>query len=156
MQTNGKAIKTACGIEYDPSDFPQRRDSPDPGDVIRAIEECGGVLKDAARQLECSRRTLYNWAGTYAPIAEAVEQNRTSIAFESRDTLVELMREAGDRTRYRAATKLATMFDPNLDWSRRERREITRKESEEEIKEDLEQMDMDELLDRYNRLKSEG
>lgn len=156
MQTNGTQTKTACGIEYDPSNFPQRRDSPDPGEVIEAIERCGGVLRDAAEQVGCSETTLYIWAGKYDAIGKATEQNRTSIAFESRDRLVDLMRQDSDkRTAYKSATKLATMFDPRLDWSRRERREITRKSEKKKRKEaekEVEDMDVDELLDKYNSL----
>lgn len=153
MHTNGTHTAEACGIEYDPSDFPQRRDSPDPGDVIRAIERCGGVVRDAAKELDCTERTLYKWSAKYDAINEAVEQNRSTIAYESRDRLVDLMRQDDDkRVAKDSAIKLATMYDPNLDWSRKERREyVDSGEDEEELQEDVSEMSEDELLEELSK-----
>jgi transposase len=138
-------------------DFPTRGDSPDPKRVIEAIVECGGVLKAAAEQLPCSTSTLYNWVDRYDPIRVAVEDTRSAVACKARETLIELLDDADSRTRYKSAVKLLTMFHPSMDWSRRERREITRKEeSEEEVQEELEaeleDASIDDLLDKYNEI----
>jgi len=145
------------GETYDLSeyDFPTRRDSPDPKKMVKAIVECGGVLTDAAAQIGCSEQTLYNWVDRYEPILAAVEVTRSSVAYEAREKLIDLMRNGGDRTAYKAATKLLSVMHPHLDYSRRERREITRKKEEqevEELKEDLDNMSTDEKLDAFNKI----
>lgn len=137
-------------------DFPTRRDSPDPQEMINTILECGGVLDDVAANMVCSERTIYTWANRYAPINHAVRVAQGAIGVEAKETMVELMRdeETGDRTRLNAAKKLATTYHPHMDFSRRERREYKQaqadKEQEEGMQADVEEMGMDELLEELS------
>lgn len=154
MHTNGQQHIVQIGGEtFDlrEYDFPTRMDSPDPKAMIEAIREAGGVLTDAADVLGCGKQTIYNWTHRYEPIRAAVEDTRASIGVEAKETLVELMRSADDRTRYKAACKLASTYHPRMDFSRKERREISRKEKDEtESRPDVEEMDQDALLEELN------
>jgi hypothetical protein len=141
-------------------DFPTRRDSPDPQEMINTILECGGVLDDVAANMTCSERTIYTWANRYTPVNHAVRVAQGAIGVEAKETMVELMRDedTGDRTRLKAAKKLATTYHPHMDFSRRERREYKRsqgkKEDKEELDKEISEMDIDELLDFYNNLSN--
>lgn len=140
--------------DLDDYDFPTRMDSPDPLKMIEAIREAGGVLADAADIVGCGRRTVYNWVHRYEPIKAALVSVRDTIGVEAKETLVELMREADDRTRYKAAVKLANTYHPRRDFSDRSERTITHKDDEEETPdtEEIGDMDTDDLLDLYNKL----
>jgi transposase-like protein len=121
--------RTVEGIRIE-SDFPDRFDSPDPGDVIEAIFEAGGVLTDAAKRLPCSKKTLYEWRRKYPEINQAATEARQSLVGELRDGMAEVARDHDHKDSYRAKLKLLTMYDNELDWSNRERRVIEDSTSE--------------------------
>lgn len=156
MHTNGQQHTVEVGgevFDLTEHDFPDRMDSPDPKEMIEAIREAGGVLTDAADIVGCSERTVYAWSHKYRPIEAAVKENRATTGIEAKETLVDLMRTADDRTRYRAACKLASIYHPRMDFSRKERREISRGEKDEETvnEQEIEDMSQDELLEAINK-----
>lgn len=94
-------------------------------EMVEAIEAEDGVVRDVADRLGCSRMTVYRYRDRYKTVRQALEKNRTDLVFEMRDRLKNLARdpEVTDSVRRDAIQKLLEVFDDQIDWSDRERRE---------------------------------
>jgi len=94
-------------------------------EVVDAIEAEDGVVRDVAERLGCSRMTIYRYRDRYKTVAQALEKNRTSLVFEMRDRLKDLARDPDvtDSVRRDAIQKLLEVFDDEIDWADRTRKE---------------------------------
>jgi hypothetical protein len=59
--------------------------------ILHAIKECKGILYQAAKMLNCERKSLYNWKNSDPEIAEAVLEAR-KLAEEDRENMDEEIR----------------------------------------------------------------
>lgn len=93
--------------------------------MVTAIEAEDGVVRDVAERLGCSRMTVYRYRDRYKTVAEALDQQRTDLVFEMRDRLKDLARDAdvSDNVRRDAIQKILEVFDEEIDWADRERKE---------------------------------
>jgi len=94
-------------------------------EMVEAIEAEDGVVRDVADRLGCSRMTVYNYADRYTTVKQALEAARTDLVFEMRDRLKDLARDpdVADSVRRDAIQKLLEVFDDEIDWADRERKE---------------------------------
>jgi ACT domain-containing protein len=94
-------------------------------EMVDAIEAEDGIVRDVAERLGCSRMTVYRYRDRYKTVAEALEKQRTDLVFEMRDRLKDLARnpDVTDTVRRDAIQKLLEVFDDEIDWSDRERKE---------------------------------
>lgn len=93
--------------------------------MVDAIEAEDGVVRDVADRLGCSRMTVYRYRDRYKTVAEALDKQRTDLVFEMRDRLKDLARDpdVSDGVRRDAIQKLLEVFDDEIDWADRERKE---------------------------------
>jgi len=94
-------------------------------EMVEAIEAEDGIVRDVADRLGCSRMTVYNYRDRYKTVAEALDKQRTDLVFEMRDRLKDLARDpdVSDSVRRDAIQKLLEVFDDEIDWADRERKE---------------------------------
>lgn len=94
-------------------------------EMVDAIEAEDGVVRDVADRLGCSRMTVYRYRDRYKTVAEALDKQRTDLVFEMRDRLKDLARDpdVSDGVRRDAIQKLLEVFDDEIDWADRERKE---------------------------------
>jgi ACT domain-containing protein len=95
--------------------------------MVQAIEAEDGVVRDVAERLGCSRMTVYRYRDRYKTVAEALEKNRTDLVFEMRDRLKDQARgdDVSDAVQQKAILKLLEVFDDEIEWSDKERRELS-------------------------------
>lgn len=150
---------TVEGIEIT-SNFPDRRDSPDPEKLIKALLEWGTWI-DAARELGIGKRTARMWGEKYPEIREAYLKGSAALGYEAEHTLVRIMRgeQIGDASKPKtrdvlnAARKLISTNHRVKDYTDAKRVIREQVEDSEELEKDIDEMDVDELLDAYNRLQ---
>ena len=96
-------------------------------EMVQAIEAEDGVVRDVAERLGCSRMTVYRYRDRYKTVAEALEKNRTDLVFEMRDRLKDQARgdDVSDAVQQKAILKLLEVFDDEIEWSDKERRELS-------------------------------
>jgi len=93
--------------------------------MVEAIEAEDGVVRDVAERLGCSRMTVYRYRDRYKTVANALDKNRTDLVYEMRDRLKDLARDENvtDGVRRDAIQKMLEVFDDDIDWADRERKE---------------------------------
>lgn len=96
-------------------------------EVVEAIEEEDGIVADVAHNLGCSKMTVYRYRDRYKTVAKALEKNQTDLVYEMRDRYKDLARDedTSDNTKEKAIRKLLEMFDDEIDWADRERKEMS-------------------------------
>lgn len=149
---------TVRGIEL-VSEFPDRRDSPDPVEMIEALLDHGTWI-DAAREIECGERTVRKWGEKYPEIRKAYVEGSASIGYEAEQTLVRIMRgeQIGDASKPKtrdvlnAARKLISTNHRIKDYTDAKRVIREEVEDSDELDKDIDEMDVDELLDAYNKI----
>jgi AcrR family transcriptional regulator len=94
-------------------------------EMVEAIEAEDGIVRDVAERLGCSRMTVYNYRDRFKTVEQALDQQRTDLVFEMRDRLKDLARDPDvtDSVRRDAIQKLLEVFDEEIDWSDRQRKE---------------------------------
>jgi len=152
--------KEVCGIELT-SDFPTRRNSYDPEEMVRALVE-HGTFTDASQQVGCAAATVRRWADAYPEIEEAYMKGRRALGHEAEQTMVRIMRgkkppEASEKAgapkasdMLRAAKKIVGVNHVEKDYTQSQK--IIRKSDEEaeEVQKKIDEMDQDDLLDALN------
>jgi len=95
--------------------------------MVEAIEAEDGVVRDVAERLGCSRMTVYRYRNRYKTVEQALEKNRTDLVFEMRDRLKDQARsdEVSDAVQQKAILKLLEVFDDEIEWSDKERKELS-------------------------------
>jgi len=152
------------GIEIR-SDFPDRRNSPDPEAVIGALLDYGTWVQ-AADEVGCGERTLRYWRDKYPEIKEAYREGSAALGYESEQWIVDIMRNDLDEDdppakasdRLAAAKRIAAVNHPDKDYTQRERRQIEKsaQETMDETKKKIENMSTDEKLDAFNKIMEES
>jgi len=96
-------------------------------EMVEAIEAEDGVVRDVAERLGCSRMTVYRYRNRYKTVEQALEKNRTDLVFEMRDRLKDQARsdEVSDAVQQKAILKLLEVFDDEIEWSDKERKELS-------------------------------
>jgi len=96
-------------------------------EMVQAIEAEDGVVRDVAKRLGCSRMTVYRYRDRYKTVEEALEKNRTDLVYEMRDRLKDQARdeEVSDAVQQKAILKLLEVFDDEIEWSDKERKELS-------------------------------
>jgi len=95
------------------------------GQMVDAIKAEDGIVRDVADRLGCSRMTVYRYRDRYKTVAQALDKQRTDLVFEMRDRLKDLARDpdVSDSVQRDAIQKLLEVFDDEIDWADRERKE---------------------------------
>jgi transposase len=93
--------------------------------MVEAIDEAEGVVKHAADIMGCGRKTIYRYAKQYKTVQDAIDRGRETLVQEARDRMSEMMRNPEHRDHYKATVKILTVYDDELEWSDKERREYT-------------------------------
>lgn len=159
MATDTK--ETVRGIELR-SDFPSRRNSPDPVEVIEALVDTGTWV-DAARVADCGESTLRVWRDKYPEIQEAYLKGKDKLGYDAEQTMACLARGTlpdtaheevqvpAPGTMLKAAKKMASINHPDKDYTQTNRVIRAQEEVDEDMEKELEDMDEDDLLDELNK-----
>jgi len=91
--------------------------------IVDAIHMAEGVVKDAADSLGCSRTTIYRYAAEYVTVERAIRQAREPLVLEARGWMREMMRNPDHKDHYKAVKDVLVVYDDEMDWSDKERRE---------------------------------
>jgi len=96
-------------------------------EMVEAIEAEDGVVSDVADRLGCSRMTVYRYKSRYKTVEQALERSRTDLVFEMRDRLKDQARDddVSDAVQQKAILKLLEVFDDEIEWSDKERKELS-------------------------------
>jgi len=147
------------------SDFPGRRDSPDPEEMIRALLK-HGTYRDTASEVGCASNTVGEWLDKYPEIEEAYKRGRANIGLEAEQTLVREMRgkappdvedapvpKASDRIR--AAKKVLGTNHPYKDYTQSQKVIRETDSSDSEVQEKVDSMSMNDLLEELSKRQNE-
>ena len=98
-------------------------------EMVEAIKAEDGVVSDVADRLGCSRMTVYNYRKRYKTVADALDEQRTDLVYEMRDRLKDQARneDVNDAVQQKAILKLLEVFDKEIEWSDKQRQEVTGK-----------------------------
>ena len=102
-------------------------------EVADALRESGGVVEHAANTLGCSAVTVYRYADRYVTVQEAMQDARQNTYAEAQRRLIDLLHDPTHKHHKWAVAKILETYgeavSDGLDWSDRERKEVSTSEA---------------------------
>lgn len=109
-------------------------------EVREAIYEAEGVIAHAAAILKCHARTVYRYAERYSTVEDALTEARQDLYAEAQGKLVDKMRSGDEKSQRWAIGRILETYgdhiDDGLDWTEKDRIEMSGGESPVRIKYD--------------------
>lgn len=119
-------------------------------EMRQAIRDADGVIRVAASRLGCAPSTIYRYADDLSTVQDTIEETRKDTYAEAQGYLVAMMRDREHKDHKWAIERVLKTYGEQipdgLEWSDKERREITGRDGD-AVKHSLTWYDADDAED---------